>query len=148
MESAGVNATAWINGSFATRKLDPDDLSTELEPGDIDVVTWIDYDAANALPFETQLMLQAYWNGGESTKAKFGTHTIGIASCLPGHPYFTVFEGYRRWYRDIFSRHSPPSIRPAGGPPRLYSSSDPRKGFISITIGDPSIAPQIDERRL
>ena len=147
LESLGINATQWIDGSFTTRKLNPVAPFDELEPGDIDVFTVIDYDAANRIPAAWQPVVKGLIGGGETTKASFYTHTMFAASCSPSHPYFPVYESLRRNYRDVFSRHSPPSTRRPNELTIPYPSDGPRKGIIEIVVGDHAQAPHVDGTR-
>lgn len=148
VESLGINAVQWIDGSFTTRKLDPNDLSQELEPDDIDVLTFVDYNTLNSLPQSGQQLLKSLIHAGEHTKSLFRTHSIGLPVCQPGNQYYQWYEGQRRWYRDIFSRHSPPSLRRPNELSYPYPLDGPRKGIISVTIGNPADAPKISEVRV
>lgn len=143
----GVNATQWIDGSFTTRKLNPADQNEELEPGDIDIVTFVDYDALNALLPATQFMLRNMVASGEGTKHKYRAHTFALASCNLGHPAYPMFERNRRYFRDLFSRHSPPSTRRPADLKTPYPPEGARKGIIEITVGDPALAPRISPVR-
>ncbi|MEO7717519.1 MAG: hypothetical protein ABIY70_15070 [Capsulimonas sp.] len=147
VESLGVNAIQWIDGSFTTRKLDPADLSVELEPGDVDIVTFIDYNTLNALLPIDQQRIANLLNAHEGTKAKYRTHTFLVAACGYGHPYYNIFERQRAYFRDIFSRHSPPSTRQIGELEQPYPEDAPRKGVLSITIGNPMLVPHVKEAR-
>lgn len=144
----GINATQWIDGSFTTRKLDPADQNEELEPGDIDVVTFIDYDTLNALSPAAQSMLRSLVASGEGTKHKYRAHTFGLASCDPEHPAYPLFERNRSYFRDLFSRHSPPSTRRPADLKAPYPLSSPRKGIVEITVGNPALAPRINPVRV
>jgi len=146
--SLGVSATQWVNGSFTTRKFDPDNPTQEIEPGDIDVVTFVDWDVANKLPPPNQLALMSIIDSREATKLVYKTHSMGMPSYPPGHPLFGMFETYRVWWRDRLSRHSPPSKRTPNDINLPHPSGAPRKGFISLTLGDPAKAPKINETRL
>ncbi len=147
LEALGVSATQWVDGSFTTRKLNPLNLAEELEPGDIDVLTFIDANVLRALPISKQQLLTNLVGAGDSTKAKYRTHTMGLASCAPSDPFYPAFETGRRWYRDIFSRHSPPSTRRPDDLSQPYPANGPRKGILSIAIGDPALAPRINTVR-
>lgn len=85
----GIQATQWVDGSYLTSKNDPDD---------IDVVTFVDYDAVNALSQPQLDFLNNNLNGGESTKKDYSTHTFFVPSCEPTHPYFVVFEHWRLYW--------------------------------------------------
>ena len=146
VQAQGISATMWVDGSFTTRKLNPRNQNQELEPRDIDVVTFMDYDELNALPLSKRLQLEKFLNAQEDTKRSFQSHTFMIGSCQTDHPYFGEFEKFRRSFRDWFSRHSPPSIRTMTNSNLPYVG--PRKGFLEITIGAPLSAPRIDDRRL
>ena len=147
-ESLGVSATQWVNGSFTTRKLNPDDPSEELEPGDIDVVTFIDADVLNNYSVATQQTLYRLIDCRGRTKEAYRTHSMGMPYFAVGHQRHGLYEVYRVFWRDRFSRHSPPSKRGAGDINLPYPADSPRKGFISLTLGDPTLAPRIDDQRL
>lgn len=147
LTTLGISGTVWIDGSFTTRKFNPANPAEELEPGDIDVLTFMDYDQLNKLSPLAQNMLRSLVKGGEATKASYRSHTIFVPSCQPGHPYHPYFEKERKWYRDIFSRHSPPSTRTGNNISLDCPANGPRKGIIEITVGNPMMAPHIEGAR-
>jgi hypothetical protein len=127
----GVVGVQWVDGSFVEDKPDP---------GDVDVVTFCDYDFLNCLPRPAQDALVPLLNGQEAAKAEYHTHTFLVASCAPDHPYFQAFEPIRLYWRHWFGR-----TRETPNPPGPNLPGVP-KGFVRIALGDPDQAPTISER--
>jgi hypothetical protein len=126
----GVSATQWVDGSF---------VETKLEPGDVDVVSFSDYDALNGLVASAQQAIVQLVNGGEVTRAAFRAHTFLVPSCLPGHPYHLVFEEYRSYWRNWFGK-----TREIPNPPGPDLPGHP-KGFLQMTLG--VAAPTVETGR-
>lgn len=129
-EQQGIVATQWVDGSFVESKKDP---------GDVDVVTFCDYDFISGLPQPVQIFLQEKLSAGTKTKPVYLTHTVMLVpSCPQGHPFFPVFEQWRLYWRKWLGR--------------TYDKNDPRgdeqprhkKGFCSLTLGESSKAPTIE----
>jgi hypothetical protein len=131
-QSQGLIATQWVDGSFVESKLDP---------GDIDLVSFIDYDMLNAIMPAVQTFVEQTMNGGEATKAKYQTHTFLVPSCVPSHPFFPVFDQLRAYWREWFGQTREEPIRPG---PKLRSIP---KGIVELLLGDPKSAPRIPTER-
>lgn len=126
----GISATQWVDGSF---------VETKLDPGDVDVVSYCDYDALNRLVAAVQDGVVQLVDGGEATKAAFQTHTFLVPSCSPGHPYHPIFEVYRSYWRQWFGK-----TRETPNPPGPDLPGHP-KGFLQMTMG--SSAPIVETGR-
>jgi hypothetical protein len=126
----GISATQWVDGSFVESKLDP---------GDVDVVSFCDYDALNGLVVPAQQAIVQLANGGEATKASFQTHTFLVPSCSPSHAYHPVFEAYRSYWRTWFGK-----TREIPNPPGPDLPGH-LKGFLQMTLG--GAAPTIETGR-
>jgi hypothetical protein len=85
----------WLNGSYVTSKVDP---------GDIDVVTFIDGDALNSLASPQQALLQDLI-AGPSTRDRWGIDSYFVPTYAEGHPDRTTArkaEGYwRRMWTNV-----------------------------------------------
>ncbi|CAM3245122.1 hypothetical protein NODU109028_06275 [Nocardioides dubius] len=85
----------WVNGSYVTGKVDP---------GDIDVVTFIDGDALNALDAPQQAILSDLMDG-HSTRDRWGIDAFLVPTYAEGHPDRTAArkaEGYwRRMWTNV-----------------------------------------------
>lgn len=80
----------WLNGSFVTHKVDP---------ADIDVVTFIDGEALNALDPPRQAVLSDLM-AGHSTRDRWGIDSFVVPTYAEDHPDRTAArkaEGY--WWR-------------------------------------------------
>ena len=130
--SRHVIATQWIDGSFVESKLDPED---------IDLVTFIDYDFYVALGPAVQEFVLGCLKAGEMTKPQYGCHTFLVPSCLPGHPFHAEFEKARTYWRKWFGQTREEPIRPGARFPSIP------KGIIEMPLGDPQQAPQISPER-
>ena len=126
----GISATQWVDGSFVESKLDP---------ADVDVVSFCDYDALNGLVASAQVTLVQLVNGGEGTKAVYQTHTFLVPACPQGHAYHPTYEAARSYWRKWFgtTRGIP---NPPG--PDLPGHS---KGFLQMSLGE--AAPTIETGR-
>jgi hypothetical protein len=128
----GIAATQWVDGSFVEGKPDP---------GDVDVVSFCDYDFLNNLDTLRQQFVIECLNGGEATKMTYQTHTFLVASCPVGHPYYGVFESRRLYWRKWFGRtRDVPNPSGPNLPGRL-------KGFVQMQLGEGSLAPIIATER-
>ncbi len=117
----GIGATQWVDGSFVERKPDP---------GDVDVVSFCDYDWLNQLGSASQEAVLQLLNGGAATKARYHTHTFLVPACGMGHPYFPQFEAARQYWRTWFGR-TRPLANPAGPPHPGHA-----KGFLQMPLGE------------
>jgi hypothetical protein len=130
VSSLGISATQWVDGSFVESKLDP---------GDVDVVSFCDYDALNRLVAPAQQALVQLVNGREATKAVFQTHTFLVVSCSAGHHYHPVFEAARSYWRTWFGK-----TREIPNPPGPDLPGHP-KGFLQMALG--IAAPMVETGR-
>ena len=122
VRQGGQPARQWVNGSYVTTKLDP---------GDIDVVTFMDYDGFNALSEEHRTAVTGLLAGEEATKPTYGYHTFFVPSCGQGHPFFPAFEQQRVYWRKWFGE----------------TRSGGRKGFLAMALGDERRAPVVPAER-
>jgi hypothetical protein len=130
--SLAIAATQWVGGSFVEGKLDPDD---------VDVVSFVDYDNLNALSTEEQDSVEEVLNGLETTKAIYRAHTFLVPCCPVGHPYYETFERARSSWRNWWG-----TTREILGPDAIIRPGI-RKGFVKLAIGDPALAPTISSDR-
>lgn len=128
----GLCATQWIDGSFVESKLDP---------CDVDLVTFIDFDAFHALPQAAQDFANFVLAGEESTRPAYRCHTMGVLSCDSSHRYFATFERNRQYWRKWFGR-AHDKRHPDG-----ESQPERVKGFVSLVLGDAAQAPVIGTAR-
>lgn len=128
----GICATQWVDGSF---------VESKLNPGDVDVVTFIDYDTFNALPQAAQDFADLVLAGEASTKLVYQCHTVGVLSCNMGHRYFYTYERnrqyWRKWFGRAFDKQHP------DGP----NQPEHPKGFVSLVVGEAAQAPVINPVR-
>ncbi len=128
----GICATQWVDGSFVESKADP---------GDLDLVTFIDFEAFNALPQTARDFAGLVLAGEESTKLMYRCHTFGVLSCDASHGYFGTFERARQYWRKWFGRAFD-SAHPGGASQPMHL-----KGFVSLALGDVAQAPVISAAR-
>lgn len=128
----GIVGTQWVDGSFVTSKP---------APGDVDLVTFCDYDFLNRLSQPAQAFVRQCVAGRAATQARYRTHTFLVASCNACHPHYPVFESCRAYWRKWFgtTRGTP---NPAG--PDLPGRP---KGFVQMALADPANAPIIRAER-
>jgi len=128
----GIIATQWVDGSFVEGKPNP---------GDVDVVSFCDYDFLNNLDTQSQKFVVECLNGREATKATYRTHTFLVASCPADHPYHAMFEAVRVYWRNWFGKtRDTPNPPDPDLPGRL-------KGFVQMTLGDANLAPIVATER-
>lgn len=118
----GPPGVQWVDGSFVT---------TKLNPGDIDIVTFMDLERLNALSRDNQAAVERLVKGRECTKAAYGCHTFLVPSCEPNHPFFPKFEQRRRYWRKWFGK-----TRPGRS-----------KGFVAMALGDEEGIPEVSAER-
>jgi hypothetical protein len=128
----GIVATQWVDGSFVEGKPDP---------GDVDVVTFCDYDFLNSLATPAEHFAVECLNGRGATKARYHTHTFLVPSCGADHPYHPVFEAARTYWRHWFGK-----TRDIPNPPGPDLLGYP-KGLVEMKLGDPARAPVIHPER-
>ena len=125
-------ATQWIDGSFVTSKLNP---------GDIDVVTFCDADYLNKATPQQQQAIKALLGADEDTKSLYSTHTFLIASCAPEHPFYPRYEKARKYWRKQWAR-----VR-AEHNPAERGKRGRFKGFLEMVVGTREKAPIISHER-
>jgi hypothetical protein len=125
----GVSTTQWVDGSFVEGKMNP---------GDVDVVSFCDYDFANRHLSSSRECGQLL-SGGEDTKPEYRSHTFVVLSCAPDHAYFNTFQQARKYWRKWFGSTRPVPDHSGGG------FREHAKGFIQMPLG-PN-APTISTER-
>ncbi|MCC7495093.1 MAG: hypothetical protein IT204_22285 [Fimbriimonadaceae bacterium] len=128
----GIGGTQWVDGSFVESKVDP---------GDVDVVTFTDYDGVNALPQAAQESVGLVLAGRASTQPAYWCHTFLVLSCDASHEYFGTFERHRAYWRKWFGRAFDKE-HPAGD-----RQPEHTKGLVSLALGDAAQAPVISVAR-
>ena len=93
--SSGIQATQWVDGSFVSSKVDPDD---------IDVVSFVDYDELNNCSNVQGALINDLLNGGENTKPQYESHTFLVPACASSHPYFPIFEYWRIYWLEKWGK--------------------------------------------
>jgi len=122
--STGISAIQWVNGSFVSSKVDPDD---------IDVVSFVDYDELNKCSHVHGTLINDLLNGGENTKPQYRTHTFLVLACASNHPYFQVYEHWRTYWLEKWGKTYEDKNTGIKEP----------KGFLKMSIGtgpNPQIA--------
>ena len=127
-------AIQWVDGSFVTEKLDP---------RDVDVITFCDYEYFSTASGNQQKAIMDLLNAKEGTKAEYSTHSFFVPVCSPEHPFYSKYEDVRHYWRKQLGRTK--TIRLPSG--EIVKRSR-RKGFLKMILGDPDEAPIIcSERR-
>ena len=127
-ETLGLPAVQWADGSFVEAKP---------EPGDVDVVTFVDADRLNGLDGAAQKSVVELLDGGEATKPRYSTHTFLVPHAPTGHPYREVSEEARRYWRRWFGRTR--KFHPGGeGTPRRAE-----KGLVSLELDGDGSPPKV-----
>ena len=124
----GIPATQWVDGSFVEAKLDPED---------VDVVSFLDYDKLEALDDTAKEQLRRLLDGRTTTKAAYRSHTFAVASCSLGHPFYPTFEMARRYWRGLWGKTRPLVT------PEAQELPGHTKGFVAMPLGDPAQVPHI-----
>jgi hypothetical protein len=129
----GIAATQWVDGSFVEGKPNP---------GDVDVVSFCEYDFLNNLDSQRQQFVIECLKGSEATKAEYWTPTFLVPSCPVGHPYPRSFRGSSNLLAQLVwqdtRRPQSSRTRPSGAAKRICT--DNAEG------GEPSTA-QCDGKR-
>lgn len=132
--ATGLNLafTQWVDGSFVEAKH---------EPGDIDVVTFADGDALNAMSVDVQDKVEQLLNAGEATQQNYSSHTFLVPAYPQGHPDWASFDSLRRYWRQWWGTTR--DHDPTTGQPWIAH----QKGFLEMIIGNRDAAPQISPAR-
>ena len=124
-ERHGVSGTQWINGSFVTNKE---------YPGDVDLVTFADYDLLNSLSPDAKKFLRDALGADEKAKPRYLCHSFLQATVPEGHPFHSVYAHSLCEYIRLFhSTRNPAGLARPGTP----------KGVLQTTVGDPALAPAL-----
>jgi len=127
--SVSLAGTQWVDGSYVTTKLDPND---------IDLVTYVPVEHLGALegspaePFIVELLA-----AGPRAQARYSCDSYLVAVAPPGHPLHASFEAARDYWRKWFGRMRT-ILGPDGEP--LPSRS---KGLLKMGLGDPDLQPDV-----
>jgi hypothetical protein len=127
----GINAVQWLNGSFVEEKLNP---------GDIDIVNFVDYDFYGQANSEIQRFIRDVLGGTERVKELYGAHSFLVLSCAENHRYHIVFEPARKFWRNFFSK----ACVKINAEEREFRHT---KGFAQIALGQPELVPKISVER-
>lgn len=112
----GVACTEFLDGSFASNKADP---------GDIDMVGFMDLDAVDALSPADQARLKALF-AGKATKAAYMCGAYFVPTVPPTHPAFNQLRTQRKYWMGEFG----------------YDREDRAKGMIRTEVTPaPKAAP-------
>lgn len=82
----------FVDGSFVSNKNDP---------GDVDIVCFIDADTVDNLSVDDQLKLKALV-AGKATKAIYHCDAYFALSCAPSHPAFSEARSVRKYWMGEF----------------------------------------------
>lgn len=118
----GVVGVQWVDGSFVEEKC---------EPGDIDVVTFVDGDWIERLDDATFERVTQLLKGGKDTISAWGTHTFLQQSWPSDHPQWKLFaERAPSWRRDW-------GRTPERDAPRGFKDTwqPTEKGFFVLPLG-------------
>jgi hypothetical protein len=92
VKKCGVTATEFLNGSFATSKNDP---------GDIDMVAFIDQGQVNGMPMHLRPLFSNLF-GGPATKVNYNCDAYFVATVPPGHPLEDKVRTIRKYWMGEF----------------------------------------------
>jgi hypothetical protein len=84
------NFTQWVNGSFVNLKT--------LNPKDIDIITFIDYELAEKYKTELERF------GARGANGIFGVDAYILITYPEGHPSHTIYSSDRAYWANHFSR--------------------------------------------
>lgn len=122
----GFAGTQWVNGSFVT---------TKMNPNDVDLITVLDYESANAFNGEQLQFAQDFLSGDAVPKTKYRSHTFVVLRCPPDHPYFPTYEASRNFWLTFWGCTRP-----------LHESgSVVEKGILELELGAGSEPPAPDQ---
>jgi hypothetical protein len=131
LNSLGLNITQWVDGSFVDE--------SRIDPDDIDLVNFVGADELNAIPVADRPRVAALLDGRDTTKVAYSCHTFLEVAFPPGHPFALIQEQRRREWRHCWAMPQDYS-RPPIKTPAPYRG---RKGFLSMVVGNSSLAPTI-----
>lgn len=125
-----IVATQWVNGSFVTDKVDP---------GDVDVVHFVDYDHLNELPAAAVHFVRRYLCDTGWDKHDYRTHSQLVPACDPGHPQYDLCQQHRQFWRRWFGRE-----RDLVAPDGTVAAGSP-KGILEVALSGPEQPPGLRE---
>lgn len=108
LEPFAVNIEQWLDGSFCTTKLNPNDL---------DLLTIMDKETIDNLPHEKQTILLSLFQGPEN-KYNFKCDSYFLPSVPPDHPDYHKFLANRSYWKGQFG----------------FDREDIPKGIVQIVI--------------
>ncbi len=107
----------WVAGSFTTSKENP---------GDVDVVTFTDYEAFNQFSPTQEEFFKKKLDGRKGTHLVYKSHTFAVLSCPPEHPYYPVFKIARDKWLKWFGKTRP----------LIDTQSEYPRGLVALPLGD------------
>lgn len=111
IEARVDEAIQWIDGSFVESKIDPND---------VDVVTFIEYEALNTLPVCAKTFI-ARWMSCGRAQDKYRVDSYFQAYCDTDHEYYAVWSDKQRVYKELFGS---------------TKTSGKSKGFLELILGE------------
>jgi hypothetical protein len=132
LNGLGLNITQWVDGSFVDE--------SRLDPDDIDLVNFVGAAELNAIPVADQPRAAALLDGRDATKGAYSCHTFLEVTFPPGHPFAPIREQRRREWRHCWAMPQDYSKPPVKTP----APHRGRKGFLSMVVGNPALAPTIN----
>jgi len=124
----GVSATQWVDGSFVTSKLNP---------GDIDVVSFIHSDVLDKLDAPGRQFVVETLAAGPKAKPRYRTDSYFVPVYDSTHPFFAQYESVRSYWRKWFGRG-----RPTAGT-NGETPDGPHKGMLEIGLGFEHLRPTV-----
>lgn len=128
-EALGLAGVQWVDGSFVTIKA---------QPGDLDVVTFCDYELLNRLEPSIKGFYARALSAGKQSVPTYDCDTYATPSCDSNHPYFPIFERTRCYWRKHFA---------ALYDPLTGQDVAKDKGFVCLPFGDPSLVRAVSTTR-
>lgn len=125
-------ALQWVDGSF---------VEGEENPHDVDIVSFVDADVLNELAPAAQHIVRWLLGSGDGTKQSYLTHTFLVAAYAPNHPLHQRYERARRLWRNWWGTTRDLPNPPGPDTPGVH------KGFVSMTLGDPTRVPVVSTER-
>jgi hypothetical protein len=126
LSGLGIEGLQWIDGSFVTDKVDPDD---------VDVITFCDYDTFAASLAGRESVLGFMLNSREATKPAYRVHTFLSLACVRGHGGFSLFESDRTDFLRIFS-----FVTKVEKGVKVRDMAKEPKGWLSMSLGASTLA--------
>lgn len=121
MKSLNIAATLWVGGSYVTAKLDPKD---------IDVVAFCDYEMFKGFRGEAKIFLEESFT--EQGKNNRDVDWYIVPACSPDHKYYGTFAVQATYWSEVLGHWQ-------GGLDRVRR----QKGIVEMVVGDVRRAPSI-----